>query len=497
MLRRVIEYLRRAPGAFRALRHDRVAVALALLLLVGLALRVWMTLVWRPALVGYSDSGIYFQGMFRSVWADPIRTVGYSMFLRGLHAVSPHLILVTVVQHILGLIAAVVYFLAVGRCRGPRGLGLAPAAVIALTGDEIFIEHAALSDFLFMFLLSLMLYFAMRASQGGLRWAVLAGLCAGLGVWDRDAGIAMIAVIALWLVFCAGRPTRRTLALGLVALAVATGTVGVYVEWRQQATGLSGLTSNSAWNLYERVAPWADCTKFTPPPGTQGLCESTPPSQRPIIDYIYGLASPGYKLFGPAYRISSYPHAMALLKEWSEAAILGEPLEYLHQVWRDAVRFVYSGDQTYGGLTPEELMGFLLYGINGTHANSGTNEFVNEAEAEAYPGDPPAYHGAIGPLRSWEKVARLEGVVMVVLLMLCLAGPWLLSGRARAGMILFGVTGLVLLFFPIMVKGYDYRFVIPAYAPLVAAATVSAWGLVVKVRPRLSAHRRREIASAR
>src|SRR5262249_16619242 len=108
--------------------HDRVLLALLALLAVGLLLRVWLTLVWGPALVGYSDSGIYFQGAVDSLWSDPIRTVGYSMFLRVLHGISPHLLFVTIVQHGLGLFTAVLLFLAVRRCGGPRWLGLAPAA---------------------------------------------------------------------------------------------------------------------------------------------------------------------------------------------------------------------------------------------------------------------------------------------------------------------------------------------------------------------------------
>src|SRR5207248_9490952 len=118
---------------------------------------------------------------------------GYSMFLRLLHGIAPHLILVIVVQHALGLLAAVLLFLAVRRSGGPRGLGLAPAAIIALGGDQLFLEHAALRDSIFIFLTSAMLYYAVRASQTGARSAILAGLCAGLGVWDRGAGIAMVA----------------------------------------------------------------------------------------------------------------------------------------------------------------------------------------------------------------------------------------------------------------------------------------------------------------
>ena len=170
--------------------------------------------------------------------------------------------------------------------------------------------------------------------------------------------------------------------------------------------------------------------------------------------------------FGPAYYISPYPHAMELLKKWSVAAIRGEPLEYLYQVWRDVTRLVYPNRQTYGGLSPEELVGFMLYGVN---MHSGSNEFVTSWQGRVYPNDPAPYRGAIGPLRTWDGLTRLEGAWTLVLLALCLAGPWVLSGRARAGMILFASAALALLLFPILVKAYDYRFVIPGYAPLVAA----------------------------
>src|ERR1700730_16610478 len=119
------------------LTRDPAPVALAALLAAGLTLRVYFLLAWSPAITGYSDSGIYFEGAVTSLWSDPIRTVGYSMFLSVLHGIAPHLILVVIVQHALGLGAALLFFLAVRRCGGPRGLGLAPAAIIALGGDEL------------------------------------------------------------------------------------------------------------------------------------------------------------------------------------------------------------------------------------------------------------------------------------------------------------------------------------------------------------------------
>jgi Dolichyl-phosphate-mannose-protein mannosyltransferase len=495
--------LRRLP---RRLPRDRVLVALALLLGVGLLLRIYFLFVWSPALTGFSDTGVYFQdatqgaraadGVLATLWTNPGRVVGYSMFLRVLHAITPHLILVTIVQHILGLLVAVLLFLAVRRCGGPRGLGLVPAAIIALGGDELFLEHAALSEALFIFLLSVTLYCAVRASQGGARWAALAGLSAGLGVWVRVAGVAIVAVIALWLAFSAGRPTRRTIAVGVLSLVVSLASIGVYEEWRHAASGLSGLTTNGNWNLYGRVAPWADCTKFTPPPGTQALCETTPPSQRlrPCAEayegtglcrlgsayYVFGASSPGVRLLGSSFEISKYPHAMSLLRQFSEAAILGQPLDYLHAVWLDAIRLVDSNLRSYGEYSADQMISFLLGGFP---QNSGKNAFVESWQGPLYPGDPPPHRGDIAPLKKWERLTRVDGPWMLILLALCLAGPWLLAGRARSGMVLFAVSALVLLFFPIFTTGFEYRYVIPAYGPLLAAGALAGWGLAVRLRP--------------
>lgn len=478
----------REPGsAERWIRANPALFAIEVLLGIGVVLRIWMTVVWSPAITGYSDTGIYFTGAVESVWSDPIRMVGYSMFLRLLHELSPHLIAVVIVQHAMGLGAAVLLFLAMLRSGAPWWLGLVPAAVIAIGGDELFIEHAALSDALFVFLIAAMLYCTIRASEDRLWWAALAGLCAGLSVWDRTVGLSLVMVMPVWLAFSSGRVTRRSLEVGLLSLAVALLTVGVYSAWRSAATDMPGaLTSNNAWNLYGRVAPWADCEEFTPPTGTEALCEETPAAERGYRsgeEYIYGGESPAQLLYGPPYVLASDPTAMEQMQDWSEAVVRAQPLDYLHAVWRDTLRLFRPQAPAYGDLTADAMIAYML---NGPDRYSGRNDFVESWQSQLYPDDPPARHGNIEPFRVWEAMTRIVNLWMLISLALCLASPWLLSGRARAAAILFGLTALMLVFFPIVGKAYDYRFMVPAYAPLVAAAALGGWGLTTKVRLKLS-----------
>jgi hypothetical protein len=259
--------------------------------------------------------------------------------------------------------------------------------------------------------------------------------------------------------------------------------VGAYIEWRALASGLSGLTTNGNWNLYGRVAPWADCTKFTPPQGTQQLCDAIPPSERPGHSaeyYIYSPDSPAQRLIGPPYAISPDRYAMSRLWEFSLSAIWGQPLDYLNAVWEDTLRLVDPNHPSYGDLSADQFIAFLL---GGPDYHSGQNEFVTYWQQREYPHD-SIHRGEIAPLKAWEKLTRFDGPWMVALLLLCLAAPWVVAGEARAGARLLSVTTLVLLLFPLFTKGYDYRFVIPAFGPLFASAALGAWGIGTRVRRR-------------
>jgi hypothetical protein len=469
-----------------ALRRRPELTGLVALLALGVLLRLWLTLEWRPAITGYSDSGIYFQNGVEGLFTDPFRTVGYSAFLDALHWVTPHLLPVIVLQHAMGLATGVVLYLTVRRVGGPPWLGLVPAAVVILGGTQIFLEHSALTEALFTLILATMLYAAVRAARGALAWAMAAGLCAGLGVTIREAGAILIPPLAGWLLLSARRPTRESAVRAGAALAVALAIVSGYLAWRHEETGLRGLTTNGPWNLYGRVAPWADCTKFDPPRGTEVLCDPRAPSLRGGQGYAYYIFSPqapAQRALGPPYLVSPDRDGPKKLRRFSIAAIEGQPLDYLHAVGDDALRLAVPGHHSYGDLSGDGLIGFLLGGPDGT---SGRNDFVDYWQRRYYPGD-TVHRSELTALKRYESWTRIEGAPMVLLLLLALAAPWAVRGEARAGARLLALVGLMLVVVPILGKGFDYRFMVPPHGVLAAAGALAGWGIAQRVRERRAA----------
>src|ERR687886_542781 len=101
---------RAKPDFWRTQRAPQVLVAI---LLFGFVLRLALTLGWQPALFGWPDAASYIDVAHGQLFGNELRPAGYPLFLRGLHAVAPSLLLVVVVQHVLGLATAVVLYLTV------------------------------------------------------------------------------------------------------------------------------------------------------------------------------------------------------------------------------------------------------------------------------------------------------------------------------------------------------------------------------------------------
>jgi hypothetical protein len=138
---------RRLTARLPDARRERLALGcLGLLLLAGALLRLWLMMSLRPALIGYADSYAYVTSAIGPLFSDPLRPAGYPYFLARVHSLNANLSATILLQHALGLASALLLYLAARRVGLSRWWSLLPAGVLALSGTQILIEHALLTE---------------------------------------------------------------------------------------------------------------------------------------------------------------------------------------------------------------------------------------------------------------------------------------------------------------------------------------------------------------
>jgi hypothetical protein len=465
---------RRIPNS----RSDRLALlALVVILGAGGLLRLALMRIWRPAFLGYPDTGIYLtEAINGDWWADPIRTGGYPIFLELLHGVAAKLSLVTLVQHGLGLATALLLYGAVRRVGVGRWPALIPLVVVSLSGPQIMIEHAILTEGLFTFLQAAALYAAVRSLDGAApAWALSAGLTAALAATVRPAGLILVPVIGLWLLLARSAPAwRGRIVPAAVVLASAAPILLVYAKVYEDHTGSFGLTRHTFWYPYSRVGPFADCSRFTPPEATRVLCERTPKSRRPGPEaYLFHPATPGVQRYGGPLNVNQPPGTRRKLTAFARVAVVHQPLDYLEAVGRDLWRFVSPERGKFG-----DGLGFR--GLMEDYLLSPMPRQVD-----------PYYRsglliktGYVDEVRSYQRRTTIKGPVIILLLLFAAAGPFIAQGRLRRGAILFAGITLLGMLLPLAVHHYDVRYSLPLFGPLAAAAGIGVWAAWLRARPK-------------
>lgn len=434
---------------------------------------------YRPAFIGYPDTREYALGADGELFADPFRTVGYPVFLRLAHAFSDHLSFTIAVQHALGLATALLLFGAVRRAGAAAWIGLVPAAVVLLGGDQLLLEHAVLTEALFTFLVAAALYAGVRCLDGSrLRWPALAGVLIALAATVRIAGLALLPLLALWMLAAPVAARRERILRGAVA-ATAGGVVLLgYLIAAHAETDRWSFARTGAYNFYGRVSSFADCARFDEPAGTELLCDETPPHER---------RAPQWYIFtGPAATELGYPEnevpreRVERISTFARRAALAQPLDWLDAAARDFARYVAPNEFGRPSNTPTagDYRRLLVHPVGIP---------TNYHEVDAYWTIPGVRHrdGLFEFLKDYEGATALEGVPMAVLLLLTLAAPVALRGRERHAALLLGGAGLAILVIPVVTINYDGRLGVPAYGPLAAAAALGALGIARAARARL------------
>lgn len=447
------------------------------LLAVGTVLRVLTVVAYRPAMEFVQDSFDYL-GDARSLTPGVIRPLGYPMFLRIL-ASTGHFGLVPVVQHLLGLIMAIMLYALLRRFGAwpwLAALGLAP---LLLDGYQVYMEQFVLAETLFEFLLVAALVALLWHEQPGVGSCALAGGLLGMSALTRTVGLFLLVPAFAFLVV-------RRVGIARVAsfAAVAVVLLGGYAAWYSTFHGNLGLQSFDGYFLAGRVEPFADCRKMDLPSQERRLCDDRPTAARPGPDwYIWNPDSP---LRRPEVAPGTDRNAVAAA--FARDVIAQQPADYVASVVHDLVHYFApirtSGPQDgpvqtfqfrtsftadpWQPATPPSDPYVWQWTWPGASVRYGTIVATHGFALNQV--NPRLNTGVATVLRGYQRVGYTPGPLLAVALLLALASGMarLMPGQRRqwwAATLLVG-CGAVMVVVAATTATFDYRYLLPTLTVL-------------------------------
>lgn len=308
-----------------------------------------------------------------------------------------------------------------------RWTALLPAVVVLFGGSQVFLEHAVLSDAPYTFVLVVALYCAlrgMRSDERSLWWLAAAGAALAASATLRTVGAFLLPLLATWILLPREQPWRARLAGAGTMLGTAGLLLIVYLIPQHAETGSWGLTRTAGFTFYARMAPLADCTRFTPPPGTARLCQRSEPSTRANANrYIFSAQAPAVRLYGAppyprtpveqgAYRYGGDEPT----RRFAKAVLVHQPLDYLASVAEGLGNFVVprAGRPSVFEYDQDELV---------TQLHDPRFEGDAAADITSFYSTRAGYlRRNVDALDSYGRTVKLEGALTAVLALLALAG---------------------------------------------------------------------------
>ena len=488
----------------------------------GLVLRLFAAIGYPGALWFAGDSYVYLGAALRPR-PDLSKSVGYSFFLRALlpfHSLT----LVTTVQHLFGLVIAVLLYVVLRRNGVSKVVATIAALPELLDGYIIEDEHLIMAESLFTGLL--MVAVVLLLWRPGLpRWwvAAIAGLLAGYAVIVRTEGIVMLAVLPLFLLLRGWSwKSVRGWAVAIVFAVASVVPVGAYAAWFHQKNGHYDTTLAEGYFLWGRVSSFADCARIKPTGQQAVVCpqeplyDRTPPGNfiwhapevhADMTDICTVTVTDGRttRSCGPVS-----PAGNKLLTSFAIHAVEAQPLDYVKTVFFDTMLSFGFPRIAYPGAGTTYYYSFHLHYVTAKYnllpPDNPGHEWIPGGTAYS---DWLSYgHQAPGtvhrvfavPILIYQRVVFTWGPLLAVIFLLGLGGLLSLTARRRPGSedlrglravravrlgtvrlhwaprgttMLPWVTAVALLVAPIVLADFDYRSLIPAIPFACLAAGLS------------------------
>lgn len=438
-------------------------------LALGLLLRVLTELAFRPALLFY-DSVTFLAQANGGLFSNPDEPAGYPIAIRILRVGTHSLAVLTTAQHLAGLLTGVLVYLVTVRLTGRRWLAAAGCGVIVLDGYSLAVEQYVMADAFFS--LMVMASVALLVVGRRRRIVLIAGLLLAAACMVRSVGLFCVPV---WLLFVLWR--YRWSATALLAAAVVLVPVAGYATLNQTDTGHFGLTDDTAWLIYGRVAPFGNCHGLSLPAADRILCPAGSQRNRTVNYYLNAPGSPAVRAFGkPSTHAPGRVNHVLL--DYAEHVMAARPLNYLGAVGQSLADFFTPAAHSEG------------LGVDGALKLPQPGPWL-------WPTYRPAQHWPASLLRSYTSVVHTCRPLLAFFLVLALLGlvlepPWS-EGRTtalRASVALLAGTGVALMLGSALAH-FELRYTLPAIAPLTAGGLIAAPGVFELLRQRRTRQKRR------
>jgi hypothetical protein len=307
------------------------------------------TMGFKPALL-IQDSFSYMEEGKRFNLGET-RPAGYPMLLWLLHPLHS-LLVVTTVQHIMGIgLAVIIYGLLRSRRLPAWGATLAAAPTL-FDPRQIWLESSILPDTLFTLALMVAVAILVVRPKPRIWQAVLIGLLVCWASVIRGNGAPVFMVILAFLLI--RRAGWRVITACVLAFALPLVT---YMSFFDIQHNSFNITNSSGLFLWSRTMSFANCAIIKPPKDLLPLCPEnqpgypTTPTPAWSVDAMLNARTPADYLWAPGvwYETDADPGVNAynnkLATEFAERAILAQPLDYVKVVARDVMLTFLSTDR--------------------------------------------------------------------------------------------------------------------------------------------------------
>ena len=313
--------------------------------------RVIAALGFSPALLiqdsfSYMAEGVHLTPLYQ------LRPEGYPLLLKVLEPFHS-LLLVTTLQHLMGIALAVIIYAVLRRCGLPAWGATLAAVPTLFDSRQIWLESSILPDTLFTFVLMIAVAILIVRPRPAIWQAAIVGLLVAWASIIRGNGAPVFVIILIFLLI--QRVGWRVLTACLAAFAVP---LAGYALVFYSEHGQLNITNSSGLFLWSRTMSFANCSIIKPPADLRALCPDAQPdhptspappwsvsallNERTPADYLWAA--------GAWFRVDKDPgvnaHNNKLAMTFAEKAIEAQPADYLKAVGEGVFLTFFATDRS-------------------------------------------------------------------------------------------------------------------------------------------------------